>query len=163
MKLNLTIPGTPKPKGRPKARVMKAYGKVAAQIYTPKDTREEETRIRKHVSRYMDGKAPLEAPLKVDIVFYLPIPKSYSPRDHKQALAGLLLPAKRPDSDNYEKLLLDACNGLLYVDDGQIVDTHHRKLYSAEPRTEIALEEIITETKAVQHDMFPGAAVDMEA
>lgn len=37
---------------------------------------------------------------------------------------------KRHDIDNYLKLLLDAMNGLMYVDDNDIVQLHVYKLYN---------------------------------
>lgn len=46
------------------------------------------------------------------------------------------------DIDNYNKLLLDACSSLLYIDDKQIHELTIRKNYDKEnPRIDIVLEE----------------------
>jgi Holliday junction resolvase RusA-like endonuclease len=46
---------------------------------------------------------------------------------------------KKPDIDNYFKAVTDAVNGILYKDDGQIAVNICRKVYSLNPRTEIAI------------------------
>ena len=44
------------------------------------------------------------------------------------------------DIDNYNKLLLDACSGLLFIDDKQITELTIKKFYDKEnPRIEILL------------------------
>ena len=49
----------------------------------------------------------------------------------------------RVDIDNLEKTVLDAGNGVAWLDDSQIIDLHSRKfLGCADPRTEVRLEEV---------------------
>ena len=50
---------------------------------------------------------------------------------------GEIRPAKRPDLDNILKAATDACNGIAYVDDRQIVSLFARKEYATTPRLEI--------------------------
>ncbi len=61
------------------------------------------------------GLPPLQADnLRVDITFHLP-------------------DRRRRDIDNLSKAVLDACNGILWVDDKQIHDLHLHKRYGKEP------------------------------
>ncbi len=47
------------------------------------------------------------------------------------------------DIDNYNKLLLDACTGILWIDDGQIQKLTVEKFYDKEnPRIEMEITEI---------------------
>lgn len=42
------------------------------------------------------------------------------------------------DWDNFHKITMDACNGILWTDDSQIIEAHVTKEYDPEnPRTEI--------------------------
>lgn len=61
---------------------------------------------------------------------------------------GQIRPVTKPDADNYAKGPLDAMKGIIWKDDGQIVDLIARKFYSSKPRIEITvrtLGEIQTE------------------
>lgn len=54
-------------------------------------------------------------------------------------------PVTRPDLDNLEKLVKDACNGLLWTDDAQVVAIAKRKYYCADgepPRIELQVWEV---------------------
>ena len=131
-----TIHAVPKPKGRP--RVTRS-----GHAFTPKATREYEKLI---VSEWniQHGKAtPIENPIAVRVMFYMPIPKATSNKARKRMAAGLEVPAKKPDIDNLLKAVLDALNGNAYHDDNQIVEISAKKLYSTEPRTEVFISEII--------------------
>src|SRR5262249_42208507 len=48
----------------------------------------------------------------------------------------------RSDVDNYAKLALDACNGLLWKDDRQIVSLSMTKAYGTKGRVAIQIEEV---------------------
>ena len=62
---------------------------------------------------------------------------------------GHIRPAKSPDLDNYVKLILDALNGLLWVDDRYIVEMHSGKFYTTNiPRTELIVDVLSTPTRA---------------
>jgi Holliday junction resolvase RusA-like endonuclease len=63
-----------------------------------------------------------EMPISIKINFFLKKPKSVRRK----------YPTARPDLDNYLKLVFDALNGVLFVDDSQIVEIGARKLYCSE-------------------------------
>ena len=48
-------------------------------------------------------------------------PKSISKKKRAEMLEGKIWPAKKPDSDNIAKVVLDALNGIAYHDDTQII------------------------------------------
>lgn len=54
----------------------------------------------------------------------------------------LLLKTSRPDLDNLWKPIADALNGIVYVDDSQIVDLHLTKCYSNFNSITISIEEL---------------------
>lgn len=130
----LTIDGVPVAKGRPR---LGRYG-----TYTPKKTQEYEEYVKMcWVAKY-GAIQPAEQPLEVNIVFYLPIPKSYSKKQRAEILNGRLKHTKKPDIDNLIKSVLDALNGLAYVDDSKIIKAAAEKQYSEKPRTEIQISEV---------------------
>ena len=50
---------------------------------------------------------------------------------------------RRRDIDNYNKLLFDACNGLLWCDDCQIVELSIKKIYCKDaPLIKMRIEEV---------------------
>ena len=63
---------------------------------------------------------PLDGALALSAYYVLKKPKSAKNRIH---------PIVKPDIDNFEKALLDALSGLLYVDDSQICRNIHVKRY----------------------------------
>ena len=111
------VDGAPKGKGRPRFSRGRAY--------TPRETVEYE----KHIASSYNGDM-LSEPLFVDIAAYFSIPKSYTNKQKKAIKNGDLTPTKKPDTDNIAKVVLDALNGVAYVDDKQVIDLRVVKKYS---------------------------------
>ncbi len=82
---------------------------------------------------------PLAVPLSMDLVFFMPIPKSESGIKKRQKANGLIAHTKKPDLDNLVKLILDCMNKIAFVDDSQIVEIRAKKIYSSKPGTLIRL------------------------
>lgn len=62
---------------------------------------------------------------------------------HVALSIALYRPRRAGDADNTLKALLDALNGLLWVDDSQIVEIHlWRRDDKARPRVELLVEEV---------------------
>lgn len=93
----------------------------------------------------MKGRAPLEGPVVLVVDAHLPIPKSASKKRQAAMRAGIIRPTKKPDSTNIAKAVEDGMNGIVFKDDSQIVDSHHRKIYSDTPCVVVRVEPIITE------------------
>lgn len=100
--------------------------------FTPGATVAAENAIRwEIVQHYESPPFPPKVPLSLTCVFYCIRPKSVPKKT--------LYPVGRPDTDNMLKLLLDAGNGYLWVDDSQIVCITARKEYGNPPRIELTL------------------------
>ena len=88
------------------------------------------------------SKNAFAASLAVEMTFYMPIPSSTSNRSLNRFLWGLADSKNhntKPDLSNLIKMYEDAGNGIIFVDDKQIVDITARKRYSLNPRTEITV------------------------
>lgn len=141
--------GEPVAKGRP--RISIGDGKPVA--YTPAKTRKYEAALAyavreamgNHVKRFL-------GPVSMSVVASLPIPQSWSLKKQKEARAGRLYPVIRPDADNYLKLAADACNGVAFNDDKQIVFAMVSKRYSEAPmlRIEIAPMETLNVSESME-------------
>lgn len=105
----------PVAKGRPK---FARRGKFVA-TYTPAKTINFERALQSLV-RAQYKQAPQEGALEVGIIFYIKRPKTCKNK---------LYPVVRPDIDNLLKAVLDSLNGILWVDDSQIVEIKAKKDY----------------------------------
>lgn len=141
MEIRFTVPGEPKPKARPRFRVVnKKDGGSFVSTYSTKQTQSEEGAIRHFSSLAMQGGAPLEGPVEMQVCAFLPIPASFSKKKRQEIKDGLVFPTSRPDADNYAKLLMDALNGICYRDDSQVVTLSVYKRYSTQPRLSVQIK-----------------------
>lgn len=135
MKYTLTLPGKPVAKGRPK------FTKTG-HAYTPGKTRGAEAVLREAFQWQYPRHIALAGPVRMTVIFYMPIPEGMKKADRIAAEAEQLWHTKKPDADNMLKLVTDALNGLAFWDDSQICDVRAKKLYSKQPRTVIELESL---------------------
>lgn len=135
--VEFTIPGEPIPQGRPRAG--RNRGKIV--MYDPKESKDYKRYV-SIIARQHAPKTLLEGALSVRMKIYRQIPKSTTKKDRALIFEGVKRPVSKPDTDNYVKSVLDACNGILFKDDSQIVDLYASKFYSEQPRVEIRLQEI---------------------
>lgn len=91
--------------------------------YTPKETREFESKVRKWGKDL--GIPKVMYPLKVSLVI---IDKTDDPVLLSCGLAGMIFNSQN-DVDNCEKAILDGLNKIAYDDDKQIVDVRARRRY----------------------------------
>lgn len=112
--LSFEIGGDPVPKARP--RMTKT-----GHVYTPAKSRAWEIAVRVIAVEQLATiiTEPCTGALRIDLCFYLRRGKTVK-REH---------PSVKPDLDNLAKSVLDALNGVLYVDDAQIVELFVRKRY----------------------------------
>jgi Holliday junction resolvase RusA-like endonuclease len=132
------VPGDPHGKGRPKFARRGNF----VQTYTDKKTTSYEDLVRFHANIAMVDLAPLESAVAVYIYIKLAVPKSYSKKRSEACLSGLERPTKKPDWDNVAKSICDAMNGIVYIDDTQIVDAHVTKVYAANAGVDVGVKEI---------------------
>ncbi len=136
MSIQFVIHGNPISKGRPR------FNKKG-WAYTDKKTKDAEVNIMVAATKRMKESLPYECPLMLSIKFYMPIPKSYSNKIRLKIETNGRTHSKRPDLDNLIKLVLDALNGICWIDDSQIIMINAIKMYAAdnEPRTEVTVKE----------------------
>lgn len=139
MMISFQVEVIPVAKGRPR---FAKRGKFVS-TYTPEKTKTYETIITTSAKQAMGATSPLEGPLRASIDFYMPIPASGSKALKKAMLEGKEKHIKKPDLDNLIKAVTDAMNGIVYLDDSQIVRLVTRKVYSDLPRVNITIEEYV--------------------
>jgi len=133
-KVEFTIPGKAKAKGRPR---MTRRGRV----FTPQDTIDYENYIRVCYQQER-GEVFLEGPLCAQVIVYHKIPKAMPKYKQVKALDGTMLPTMKPDLDNVAKVVLDSLNNVAYSDDSQIVILHVERHYALKPKVVVMLEEL---------------------
>ena len=121
---SFTLPIMPVAKGRPRLS-----GRV---VFTPVKTRHFENQCSWLMRTNYKG-PPLAGAVACKIVFALQKPKT-SKRTYPDGHVG--------DLDNFVKAVCDAANGILWIDDCQIVDLHCFKIYSDKPSITIEFQEI---------------------
>ena len=129
--ISITIPGAPVAKGR-----VRVTGSGTA--FTPMKTVKFEGRVRDEAALAMQGKKPLSGPLCVRWTAYFAIPASWPAWKRGGALSGVVRHTSKPDADNLLKCK-DALNGIVWLDDSQVVSASVTKEYSETPRTEILI------------------------
>lgn len=132
MTLSFTIPGPPQ--GKQRHRTGKGHA------YTPAKTKAYQSIVRACFCRDNPQftRGPVKrpelhtGPVRLECVAYYPRPKSHYGTGRN---AGKLkdtapyYPLLKPDYDNIEKVIADSLNGLAYLDDKQVIDSHCLKLY----------------------------------
>ena len=121
--IKITIPGIPVAKGRPRVTKRGAF--------TPQKTVNYESLVQYTYMAQAEGQK-LEGPLRMDIMFFFPIPKSYSKKRREAIRRMLEQHTKKPDIDNCIKSITDALNKFAYDDDSQVVEISARKYYTEE-------------------------------
>lgn len=141
--IRFTVPGEPMGQPRHRSRIAKASDdRQFIANYTPKKAVQRQRLVGLMAAAAMLGKSPMTGPVKATIRCYFALPKSA----HRKTIA---VPEAwhtgKPDGDNLAKLILDACNGIVYRDDALVAVTKivkRRCAQSDKPRTEVEFEEI---------------------
>lgn len=133
MQIIFSVYGDPVPKKRPR------FTKTG-RTYTPKETMTYEAEVAAIAKRAMGSSEPLETPVAAYIYINYAVPPSYSNKRREACLSGSERP-KRHDIDNVAKTVLDACNGIVYLDDVQVVSLHVTKRYDAIASVHVCMRE----------------------
>lgn len=128
--LTLHIPGQPQGKGR--ARSFKTLNGGIGH-YTPQKTRTYEGMIRTQAIEAMGMEGPTRRPVSLDLIINYEIPISWPKWKLSAATDGQIAPTVKPDADNVAKAIKDALNGVVWVDDCQVVILSIQKAYSITP------------------------------
>ena len=122
----------PRGKGRPRFS-------QSGHAYTPETTREYEHRIAYEARK--DGIRAYNGPVIVEMEFCMAIPKSWSAARRDAAKRGEIEPTTKPDIDNCIKAILDATNGIGWIDDKQVIGVVATKRYTDNGKTIVTITE----------------------
>lgn len=136
--VQFVVPGQPIAKGRPK---VDARGKFA-RVYTPEKTVNYEGLVAHSAQTAMNGRQLISGPVAVELDIRISIPASWSGKRKGMAQRGEIAATKRPDADNVEKAVFDGMNGVVWVDDVQVVQVSKRKRYADVPGVVVIVREL---------------------
>ena len=137
--VTFTVDGDPVPKGRPRFARRGQF----VQTYTDSKTLEYETHVALKARHAIGASEPLKGALSVFLYLRYAVPESYTKKRKEACLLGLEFP-NRIDLDNVYKSITDAMNGIVYVDDSQIVEAHIKKVYAETSGANIMVQECVT-------------------
>ena len=138
IEIQFTVPGQPVGKGRARAA---RRGKFIT-MYTPEKTANYESLVAHAAHVAMAGKSLISGAVAVDLDIRLQIPASWTKKRKEMAAQGLIAATKKPDADNVEKGVFDGMNGVVWVDDVQVVQVFKRKRYAETPGVVVIVREI---------------------
>lgn len=139
-RVTLTIPGEPIGWGRPTpVPRLNAAGEPVVMMVTQEQTREAKRRVREAFRRAYPDHRPWTGPVLLRFTAVFETPRSFNRALKAAAARGTLYCTKKPDKDNIEKLIKDALNGLVYVDDQQVMGGGLKR-YGTPGRVEISFE-----------------------
>ena len=143
MRLTFSVNMQPKCKGRPRF----SYRHFSRRVYTPKTTVEAEIDVAVSAQKEMKHqKAEMikGKPIRAQIDFFFKMPNSWNQTKRN---ANFDKPAQnRKDLDNLVKLVLDACNGIVYDDDHNVTEIVTHKTWASRDWLHISFETIENET-----------------
>ena len=139
MFIEFTVPGEPVAKGR--ARAFIRCGKIGH--YTPDKTATYESLVRLFASRAMGNKPPMNEAIMLTVDAFFSIPRSWPVKKQEDAEVMKIRHLKKPDASNVVKLIEDAMNGVVWVDDSQVIQIRASKHYSRIPCVLIRAEQIL--------------------
>lgn len=112
--IEVTVPVRPVPMARPRV--------VRGHAYIPKRCADYKKLVAAAAWEAMQGKEPMTGAVACRIELYYAIPKSYTCGKRLAAHYNMIKPTGRNtgDTDNHAKAILDALNGVCFVDDAQV-------------------------------------------
>ena len=144
-KIEFFVPGAPIGKERPRA----ARRGAGVVMFTPEKTAGYEALVAATAAATLAGDAPthqlLDGPLEAVLEMRFPVPASWSKAKRARALAGIEWHTSKPDADNVAKAILDACNGVVFRDDAQVVMLVATKEFSEAPGVRVVIREVQNE------------------
>lgn len=135
--ITFTINHEPVAEGR--ARAYRVGGYI--RLVTPEKTRHYKALVAELAAAAVGDAEPLVGAMAARISVFLPIPASLSKKARTALQARFA--TRKPDVDNLAKSIMDGCNGIVYLDDSQVVRLTIEKRYLDEPMTVVEFTEIV--------------------
>jgi Holliday junction resolvase RusA-like endonuclease len=133
--ITFTVEGKPVPWARSRHN--------GRQHFTPAHVRQYSHLVYLRATEQLQGAAPLDGPVRLWVVAYMPVPKSWPKYRRRQALDGHVHHTSKPDADNLIKVVKDALNSVVYGDDSQVADQRCVKAYSDRPRVVVTVTPLV--------------------
>jgi Holliday junction resolvase RusA-like endonuclease len=148
--IRFTVPGAPVGKGRHRSQplmrggkpVIGAGGRPIVTSHTPEKTVAYEGLVAHEGRIAMRGRSLIAGPVEMMLHIACAVPKSASKRARADMLAGRIRPTKKPDTSNVLKAIEDGLNGVVWVDDVQVVEHVISKRYAEVPGVTVEIEEL---------------------
>lgn len=142
-RITFSIPGEPKGKGRPRAVPGIKTGDdgepvAFVRLVTPDDTRKAEGRVRDAFRAAHPNHKLWTGAVQINFTAVFETPASFNRALKDAAARGELYATKKPDKDNIEKMIVDALNGIAWVDDAQVMGGGIKR-YGSPARIDVAL------------------------
>lgn len=129
--------------------------------YTPERTVTFESRLAYAAQQVMGDRPLLDGQLICDIVIVMPIPVSKPRAWQEAARSGSIRPTKKPDYDNFAKMV-DSLNMIVWVDDSHVVRGTVDKFYGDRPMFAIKVRSTVADDRFIPAwalDALKGAGV----
>jgi Holliday junction resolvase RusA-like endonuclease len=139
--LEFVIPGEPISQGRPRFSTHGGF----ARAYDPKKSRDGKAMVKlcaRDAVSNAEWEEPLSGPIEMMIQFGIALPKS---QYRKRTPVPRQWRTKKPDLDNLMKLVKDACSGVVFLDDNQVVRVVAEKIQCGQdeaPFTKVRFSEL---------------------
>ena len=124
---------------KPESKQRPRFG-AKGKVYNPQ--RKKELGYKWEAARQMrlqDSESTLESPVCVNMVFHMPMPKSWSQKRKKEQFGKPM--TSKPDIDNLMKWSLDVLNGIAYQDDRYVTSGYFEKIWDYEGKAQISVQE----------------------
>lgn len=131
MEIIINVPGEAVPQARPRV--------TRCGTYDPPKCRAYKQKVGLYAKTAMRGKEPLRGPIKMSVIVYRGIPKSWTKKKKVAAMLDDIYPTTKPDIDNLLKGIMDALKGICWHDDAQVVSVEARKVYEVSPRVHLTI------------------------
>lgn len=148
--VQFVVPGLPAGKGRHRSAPLMRDGKpvigkggrpIIIHHSDPKTVKYENL-VALSAQAAMAGKGLISGAVFLELDIRLPIPKSWPAKKKAMAIQGLVAATKKPDCSNIQKSIEDGMNGVVYVDDVQIVKGTQSKRYAETPGVVVIVREL---------------------
>lgn len=136
MRYSIRIQGKVQPKQRPK------FNRKTGTAYTPEKTANFESTVRYYAEQELKGNSPITGACHVTILLYKAVPSSLSKKKQEECLKNTIPVITKPDVDNVAKSILDALNGVWFLDDKQVVALYIYKRYAQSDYCIVTCDEV---------------------
>lgn len=118
-------------------------GVSSGRFFTKKETRDWQKVVAYHAKKAMAGSHLMYGPITMQCIFRHQIPESWPKKKKAEAAEFRIYPTGKPDASNLVKSIEDACNGIVYRDDAQIVELVVIKAYASDWSTTVHISQIV--------------------